>query len=149
LARDDLSGYAEAQVLESTSSEGVVKFMQKEVICQHGVPRCIVMDGGAENMGFTADLIKRYGMHGIAIAPYHPQSNGLVECGHQTIINVIAKYKAAHLTMPETGWTRYLALALWADRITVQGTTGYSAFELIYGRELLLPVQLAIESGAS
>jgi hypothetical protein len=86
------------------------------------------------------------GMHGIAIAPYHPQSNGLVERGHQTIINAIAKYKAAHPTMPETGWTRYLALALWADRITVRRTTGYSAFELIYGRESLLPVQLAIES---
>jgi hypothetical protein len=104
------------------------------------------MDGGSENMSFTADLVRRYGMHDIAIAPYHPQSNGLIERGHQTIINAISKYKAAHQSIGETGWTRFLALALWADRITARRTTGYSAFELIYRRECLLPIQLAIES---
>jgi hypothetical protein len=103
-------------------------------------------------MLFTEQVIKKYGMQEIAIAPYHPQSNGLIERGHQTIINAIAKYKAADtstrsgLYPRETGWTRYLALALWADHITTRRTTGYSAFELIYGRECLLPVQLAIES---
>src|SRR5579862_3855582 len=151
-ARDDLSGWAEARVLESTDSVGVAKFLQEEVICRHGVPRRIVMDGGSENLGFTEELVKKYGMHGISIAPYHPQSNGLVERGHQTIINAIAKYRASDISTRsglyprETGWTRYLALALWADRITTRRTTGYSAFELIYGRECHLPVQLAVES---
>jgi ribonuclease HI len=151
-ARDDLSGWVEARVLESTDSERVAKFLQEEVICRHGVPRQIVMDGGSENMGFTADMVKKYGMQGISIAPYHPQSNGLIERGHQTIINAIAKYRAADTSIRsglyprETGWTRYLALALWADRITTRRATGYSAFELIYGRECLLPIQLAIES---
>ena len=118
-AWDDLSGWAEARVLQST---GVAKFLQEEVICRHGVPRRIVMDGGSENMGFTEDLVKKYGMRGVSIAPYHPESNGLIERGHQTIINAIAKYKAADtskrsgLYPRETGWTRYLALALWADR---------------------------------
>jgi ribonuclease HI len=152
LARDDLSGWVEGRVLENTDSEGVAKFLQEEVICRHGVPKRIVLDGGAENMGFTESVIKKYGMRGIGIAPYHPQSNGLVERGHQTIINAIAKYRRndtsvrSGLYPKEKGWTRYLALALWADRITVRRTTGYSAFELIYGRECLLPVQLAVES---
>jgi hypothetical protein len=35
---------------------------------------------------------------------------------------------------------------MWAHRITVRRTTGYSAFELIYGRECLLPIQLAVNS---
>jgi RNase H-like domain found in reverse transcriptase/Integrase zinc binding domain len=152
LARDDLSGWAEGRVLQSTDSDGVAKFLQEEVICRHGVPIRIVLDGGSENMLFTEQTIKKYGMHGIGIAPYHPQSNGLIERGHQTIINAIAKYKAADtstrsgLYPKETGWTRYLAFALWADRITTRRSTGYSAFELIYGRECLLPVQLAVES---
>jgi hypothetical protein len=39
LARDDLSGWVEGRVLESTKAEGVAKFPQEEVFCRHGVPR--------------------------------------------------------------------------------------------------------------
>ena len=95
LARDDLSGWVEGRALQSTDSEGVAKFLQEEVICRHGVPIRIVLDGGSENMLFTEQTVKKYGMHGIGIAPYHPQSNGLIERGHQTIINAIAKYKGS------------------------------------------------------
>ena len=153
IARDDLSGYAEGKVLDAANSLNVAKFLQEEVVCRHGTPKRIVLDGGAENLKFTQDLLKRYGIHGVHIAPYHPQSNGLVERGHQTIINAIAKYRAADSRQstsnqfpPITDWTRYLALALWADRITVRRSTGYSAFELVYGRECLLPIQLAVNS---
>lgn len=99
--------------------------------------------------------MRKYGISGASIAPYHPQSNGLVERGHQTIINAIAKYRAADIKrnpgdmynpLIRKDRTRYLSLAMWADRITVRRSTGYSAFELVYGRECLLPIQLAINS---
>jgi len=150
MVRDDLSRYAEGRVLEAASSLNVAKFIQKEIVCHHGVPKRIVLDGGAENLKFTQDLLKKYGIHGVYIAPYDLESNGLVERGHQTIINAIAKYRSADNSKnrdpPITDWIRYLSLALWADRITVRRSTGYSAFELIYGRECLLPVQLSIDS---
>ena len=41
---------------------------------------------------------------------------------------------------------QYLPLALWADRVSVRRSTGYSAFEIVYGRECLLPVQFSILS---
>ena len=41
---------------------------------------------------------------------------------------------------------RHLPLALWADRISVRRSTGYSAFELVYGRDALLPIDLSLES---
>ena len=56
-------------------------------------------------------------------------------------LNSIAKY----CDQP-ADWPKYLPLALWADRITIRRSTGYSAFKLLYGRECLLPVELAIES---
>jgi hypothetical protein len=143
VARDDLSGYVEGRALRSATSANVAKFLQEEVVCRHGIPKRIVLDGGTENLGFTQDLMEQYGIHGVNIAPYHPQSNGLVERGHQTIINALAKYCAAE---HKKDWTRYLPLALWADRITVRRSTGYSAFELVYGRECLMPIQLAINS---
>src|SRR5438876_5491778 len=55
-------------------------------------------------------------------------SNGLVEHGHGPIVNSIAKY----CDQP-ANWPKYLPLALWVDRITIRRSTGYSAFELLYG----------------
>ena len=90
-------------------------------------------------MDLTKDLLEKHRIQGTIISAYHPQSNGLVERGHDSITNALAKYDKAH-------WTRYLPLVLWADRISVRRSTGYSAFELVYGRECLLPVQFSVPS---
>jgi hypothetical protein len=149
-ARDDLSGYMEGRALEAADSLHVARFLQEEVVTRHRCPRRIVLDGGAENLGFTEEIMRKYGIYGASIAPYHPQSNGLVERGHQTIINAIAKYHASdsarYSPMFRKDWTWYVSLAMWADRVSVRRSTGYSAFELVYGRECLLPIQLAINS---
>ena len=103
--------------------------------------RRIVLDGGRENMDMTKNLLKDYRIQNTAISAYHPQTAGLVERGHGPIINSLAKYCDAPESRP-----KHLSLALWADRISVRRSTGYSAFELLYGRECLLPVESMIDS---
>ncbi|KEY69861.1 hypothetical protein S7711_10127 [Stachybotrys chartarum IBT 7711] len=39
------------------------------------------------------------------------------------------------------GWMRYLDVAVFADRISVKASTGYSAFYLMYGWDLILPIE--------
>ena len=41
---------------------------------------------------------------------------------------------------------QHLPLALWSDRVSVRCSIGYSAFEIVYGSECLLPVQFSILS---
>ena len=94
-------------------------------------------------MDLTESLLQRYKIKRANISAYHPESNGLVERGHAPVINSIAKF--GHQRNTED-WTQFLSLALWADRISIRRSTGYSAFELIYGRECLLPIQLEISS---
>ena len=43
-------------------------------------------------------------------------------------------------------WVRHLAGVMWADRITVQRSTGVSPYRLAFGQECLLPVDLAEET---
>ena len=141
-ARDDVSGWVEGRALKHNSSAAVAKFIFEDVICRHGYPERIVMDGGPENKKEVEDLLAAHGIRRVPISAYHPQSNGLVERGHEPIVSSIAKYCQG---APEE-WPRYLPLALWADRIMVRRTTGYSAFRLMYGRDCVLPVETSIAS---
>jgi hypothetical protein len=95
------------------------------------------MDRGTENLDLTKDLLEHYRIQQTYVSEYHPQANGLIERGHESIVNSLAKYSR------EPGdWVKHLSLALWADR----RSTGYSAFELVYGRECLSPVELSVAS---
>jgi hypothetical protein len=48
------------------------------------------MNGGSENLDLTKTLLKRYRIKNVHISVYHPQSNGLVEQGHGSVINALA-----------------------------------------------------------
>ena len=59
-ARDDLSGWVEGRAIRAANSRNVAKFIYEDIICRHGCPRRIVMDGGSENMSLTKDLLEYY-----------------------------------------------------------------------------------------
>ena len=120
----------------------VAKFLFEDVICRHGDSGRIIIDGGPENKAETEELIALHGVRRIPISAYHPQSNGRVERGHGPIVNSIAKY---YQRCSEQG-PHYLPLMLWANRIIVKRTTGYSAFRLMYGRDCLLLMETSITS---
>lgn len=114
-ARDDLSGWVEERAIKAANSENVARFIYEDVICRHGCPVRIVMDDGAENLDLSKELLEDYGIQRTIISPYHPQANGLVERGHEPIINSLAKYS----TEPGN-WIKNLPLALWTDHISVR-----------------------------
>ena len=100
------------------------------------------MDGSSENLDLTAALIEHYKIHGIVISPYHPQMNGLVKHSHELIVNALAKYSKQN----SGDWVDHLPLALWADRVSVRRSTGYTAFELVYRRDCILPIEFSVAS---
>ena len=89
--RDDLSGWAEYKAIRKADSKAIAKFVYASWICRYGCPSLIIYDGGPENQGMAKQLFQRYQVKNIQIVPYHPQSNGLIERGHQNIIDALAK----------------------------------------------------------
>ena len=94
-----------------------------------------------ENLDVTKDLLEHYRIQQTINSASHPQANGLVERGHDSIVNSLAKYSKA-----PGDWVKYLSLTLWIDQISVYRSIDYSIFELVYERECLLPMELSMTS---
>jgi hypothetical protein len=74
--------------------------------------------------------------------PYHPQANGQVESTNKVIETILTK------TVKENrkDWSNRLLEALWAYRTTWRNTTGFSPYELVYGKSVVFPVEFEIKT---
>ena len=74
------------------TAKTVTKFLYQGYILIFGAPARLLSDRGANFMSSVIDEIcKILGMKKLWTMPYHPQTNGLVERSHQTIMRMIGK----------------------------------------------------------
>ena len=71
---------------------------------------------------------------------YHPQTAGLVERFHQTLITMFSMYVEMH----GQDWDHYLPYMLYAYRISAQESTHESPFFLMFGRNPRQPTEEAL-----
>ena len=77
----------------------------------------------------------------LTTTPYNPKCNGLVERFNGTLKSILKKLCADR---PED-WDRYLPAVLFAYREVPQDSTGFSPFELLYGRQVRGPMTILKE----
>jgi len=128
-----LSGWIEVTRLRNVDSKSVAVFVN-EWIVRFGIPAMIIHDNGAENSKITNILINRYRVRNICITSYHTQSNAVIERGHPQIMDGLAK--------PGPKWVKNQPFIVWADRITIKPSTGFSPYSLVFGQTYVLLVEL-------
>ena len=68
--------------------------------------------------------------------PYHPQANGLDERYNQTLVNTVAKFAQED----RTTWDTRLGEVVYAYNTAVHESSKHTPFEVMFGRQALLPV---------
>ncbi|KAH9099595.1 hypothetical protein Ae201684P_018608 [Aphanomyces euteiches] len=118
-----------------------------EVLCRFGVPNRLLSDRGSNFISELAEtMYTTLGIHKLTSAPYHPQSQGLVEHSNHTIIQMLKIFVNDH----HTDWDTYLPRLLFAYRTSYQETLGDSPYFCLFGRDPTLPLDLAfLNSGPS
>jgi len=87
-------------------------------------------------------LLKRLGVPQVKITPYNKHANGVVERGHYILREAIVKSCKKDSEGRAKNWHEEVALATFADRVTVSSVTGYSPYFLLHGTNPLLPLDL-------
>ncbi|RLU16914.1 hypothetical protein DMN91_010983 [Ooceraea biroi] len=77
--------------------------------------------------------------------PLHPQSDGLVEKQHRSILEYVAKFVADN----QKDWDRWIPLFLLAYRSSKQEAVGVTPAEMYLGQNLRLPLNLLRGSPSS
>ncbi|OMJ20637.1 Transposon Tf2-6 polyprotein [Smittium culicis] len=142
VSRDDLSGWTEAAAIPTNDSKNVSEFLFNNIICRYGCIPSFRGDRGELNFKEVKKFIQSYGITVRLTSSYHPQANGMIEKGHQTIVNTLAKYSQEN----NSDWEEKLNIILWAERITVKRSTGYSPYEIVFGQSCILPVEYNYKS---
>ena len=140
---DYVTKWVEAKALFRATEKSVVEFIYEEIFTRFGVPREIVTDQGTQ---LTSKLIKeltmKYGIRHCKYSPYHPQANGKVESTNEVLEAILTK--TIHLHRKD--WADRLPEAFWAYRITWRNTTRHTPYELVYGKQVILPIELQVKT---
>ncbi|XP_037505621.1 uncharacterized protein LOC119381945 [Rhipicephalus sanguineus] len=138
---DYATRFPEAIALPSIESERVAEALLK-IFSRVGVPEEMLSDRGSN---FTSELMSEVGrllsLRLQTTTPYHPMANGLVEKFNGTLKKMLRRM----CTEQPKDWDRFIEPLLFAYREVPQASTGFSPFELLYGRNVRGPLHILRE----
>jgi hypothetical protein len=131
----------EAIPTRNATDSVVISFLEDNILSRFGCPRKIVTDNAQafKSMAMISFFQKYNIVLGHSTA-YYPQGNGLAESSNKSLITVIKKV----LTENKKAWHIHLKYALWANRISTKRSIGISPFQMVYGTDVILPINLAL-----
>jgi hypothetical protein len=84
------------------------------------------------------DFVNSYGIKLLNSSSYYAQANGQAKSSNRILVKLIKK----KIEDNPKRWHEVLSEALWAHRFSRHGATKVTPFELVYGQEVVLPVEV-------
>ena len=113
--------------------------LTNEIFFRFGLPEQLHSDQGRN---FESDVISEIcrllEIVKTRTTPYHPQSDGLVERVNRTLLSMMAMAASDHPNQ----WESHLRSLCMAYKCSIQATTGYTPFYLMFGRQAKVPIDL-------
>ncbi|MCO5548283.1 hypothetical protein L7F22_001740 [Adiantum nelumboides] len=117
---DYMTRWAEAAATTRITAKDVAKFVFENICCRFGTSLEIISDRGP---GFRGDLVGEL----------------MEQLGISRIITKQANNRPKD-------WDRHLNTALWAYRTSFKTTLGYTPYQLVFGKEAILPIEVQLAS---
>jgi len=136
---DHFTKWAEMFPMRNQEASTVARILVDRVFCTHGLPLQLHTDQGPN---FESQLFKEIcrvlSVDKIRTTAYKPSTNGNVERLHGTLNSILAKWVSSkHRDLDDR-----LPAVAFAYRTSVQESTGFTPFFLMFGREATLPADI-------
>ena len=132
---DYASKYPEAVPIRKVDAETVATAMI-DIFSRLGLPEELLTDQGSVFTGrLMQQLCCRLGIQHLRTSPYHPQTDGMLERFHGTLKSMIRK-----TGVNKKEWDALIPFLLFAYRDTPHAVTGFTPFELLFGRHVRGPL---------
>ena len=136
---DHFTRFAVAIPTKNQTAKTTSEVFFNHFILKYGIPSRIHSDQGAN---FESEIIKELckltGMEKSRTTIYHPMSNGMTERFNRTLMGMLGTLEQDK----KRDWTKHIAPLVYAYNATRHTSTGYSPFELMFGRSPRLPVDM-------
>ena len=115
----------------------------EHIIHRFGIPQTLTTD---QDSSFISKEVRAftesYKIKLLNSSPYYAQANGQAESSNKILIKLIKK----KIEENSRRWHELLSEALWAHRISRHGATKVTPFELVYGQEAILPIEVNLDA---
>ncbi|XP_057720073.1 uncharacterized protein LOC130934527 [Arachis stenosperma] len=140
---DYFSKWVEAQPLAKITSQQMVSFIWKNIICRFGIPQHITTDNGRQfaDQKFQT-FLQNFKIKQHFASVEHPQTNGLAEAANKVILHALKK----KLDDAKGLWAELIPEVLWGYNTTPQTSTKETPFRLVYGSEAMIPLEISQKS---
>ena len=139
VAEDYFTRWLEAWPIPNQETKTVAEKFLNEMFFHFSLPDQILSDQGQQSeSALIAELCSVLQIEKFRTTPYHPQGDGLVERSNHTLLSMLSTVVDGH---PQT-WESHLRAVCMAYNTSIQPTTGYSPFFLMFGRKLRQGFQL-------
>ena len=135
--QDHFTKHVMAYMTPNQTMKTIAKFLYQGYILIFGAPARLLRDHGMNSMSsIIGKMCKLLGVKKLQTTPYQPQTNGLVERSHQTIMQMIVKLGEDE----KADWPSHLAEKVHAYNATWSTVMGYSPHYFMFGFQPRLPV---------
>ena len=142
VAIDYFTKWVEAASFASVTKNVMAQFIKHNLVYWYGVPERIITKNGTNiNNTMITELCKKFKIQHHNSSPYRPKMNGTVEATNKNIQKIIQK-----MTVTYKDWHDMLPFAHHGYHTSAQTSTRETPYSLVYGIEVVLPIEVQIPS---
>lgn len=136
---DELTKYITLVPIENKEAKTVARAFVEDFVLRFGSVSKVKSDMGTEYLNETFKAVANLlGMRHVHSTPYHPQTIGSLERNHRNLNEYLRHFVNDELS----DWDEYVRFYEFAYNTTPCISTGYTPYELVYGKRVELPFDL-------
>ena len=139
VATDYFTCWVEAYPIPNQEATTVANKLTNELFFRFSLPDQLHSDQGRQFESILiSEVCKLLQIHKSRTTAYHPQGDGLVECFNRTLLDMLSTTIKDY---PGT-WENHVRAVCMAYNTSVQRTTGFTPFYLMFGRQACIPIDV-------